>query len=56
MNRDGVAHTWTAVDGDFDSGALGSGESFQFTIDQPGEYAFFCSIHPSMMETVTVSG
>ncbi len=55
-NEDGVAHTWTAVAGTFDSGPLSSGESFEFSFDQPGEYAFFCSIHPSMKGTITVSG
>jgi plastocyanin len=55
-NDDGVPHTWTATDGPFDSGTLGTGGEFTFTFDEPGEFAYFCSIHPSMTGTITVEG
>ena len=55
-NDDGAAHTWTAVDGSFDSGTLASGESFEFTFDEPGTYEYRCDIHPSMIGTITVTG
>lgn len=55
-NDDGVAHTWTSPDGVFDSGSIPSGDSFEFTFAQAGEYEFFCSIHPSMAGTITVTG
>ena len=53
-NRDTAAHTWTSVDGVFDSGNLGNGDTFTFTFDTPGEYEFFCSIHPDMKGSITV--
>lgn len=56
VNRDGVPHTWTSTDGRFDSGSLGPGDSFTFTFDQPGEYAFYCKIHPYMEGKIVVEG
>lgn len=55
-NEDTVGHTWTEVEGDFDSGTLAEGESFEFSFDEPGEYEYFCSIHPTMTGTITVEG
>lgn len=55
-NEDSVGHTWTAVDGEFDSGTLAEGETFEFTFDEAGEFDYFCSIHPQMAGTVTVEG
>jgi len=55
QNDDGVAHTWTSA-GVFDSGSIGGGESFTFTFDEPGEYSFMCTIHPSMTGSITVTG
>ena len=55
-NEDTVSHTWTAVDGEFDSGNLAGGESFEHTFDDAGEFDFFCSIHPDMAGTITVEG
>ena len=56
VNEDGVPHTWTADDGAFDSGTLGSGESFEYAFEEAGEYSFFCEIHPGMTGTITVTG
>ena len=53
-NRDSVDHTWTSVDDVFNSGTLGGGDTFTFTFDTPGEYAYFCSIHPDMTGSITV--
>lgn len=39
---------------DFDSGLLGTGDSYELTFDDPGEYALFCVLHPAMTATVTV--
>ena len=55
-NADAAAHTWTSDDEVFDSGSLGQGEEFTFTFDEAGEYSFFCSIHPAMTGSITVSG
>lgn len=56
-NNDGVSHTWTSEDDVFDSEALGPGDTFEFTFDEPGEYPFFCSFHPGqMVGSITVEG
>lgn len=57
-NNDAFAHTVTASDGSpmsFDSGELRQGDSFAVTFDRPGEYPYFCRIHPTMRATVTVT-
>lgn len=54
-NQDGVAHTWTARDGTFNSGTLSQGETFEFTFTEAGDFDFFCSIHPEMTGSISVS-
>jgi len=56
VNEDGAPHTWTSVDGVFDSGRLAGGDEFTFVFEEPGTYDFFCEIHPSMTGTITVTG
>src|SRR5215217_7785694 len=58
VNNDQTAHTATATDPAraFDSGTLQPGQSYSFTFDKPGTYAYHCNIHPDMTATVTVSG
>lgn len=36
-------------DGRFDSGNISKGQNFQFSFAEPGEYPFFCAIHPATM-------
>ncbi len=55
-NTDGTSHTWTSRDEVFDSGSIASGSSFSFVFDTPGDYDFFCSIHPSMTGAISVTG
>jgi len=55
-NDDSAAHTWTSSDDTWPSAALGGGESFDFTFEEAGTYEFFCSIHPTMTGSVTVTG
>lgn len=40
-----LPHTVTADDGSFDSGTLGSGDTFSFTFEEAGSYAYYCRIH-----------
>ena len=58
-NNDGVAHTWTADGGAFDSGSIAPGASYSFTFTGSGTFAYHCSIHyplyQSMHGTVTVT-
>lgn len=53
-------HTTTSYDGLWDSGIIpgGSGESFSFTFNEPGTYAYFCRPHEAqgMVGSVTVTG
>ena len=39
-------------DGRFDSGSIAKGKNFQFSFTEPGEYPFFCAIHPATMTGV----
>ncbi len=61
-NQAGLPHTTTsgvpgAPTGEWSSGLLAMGQSFSHTFDKPGEFQYFCSIHPSLMQaTVTVTG
>jgi len=55
-NNDAVDHTWTSDDGDFDSGVLASGATFEFAFNEAGEFNYFCEIHPSMTSSVAVEG
>jgi plastocyanin len=53
-NDDSYEHTATANDGTFDSGKLAKGDTFDFTFDKAGTYAFKCAIHNSMTGKVVV--
>jgi YVTN family beta-propeller protein len=53
-NMDSQPHTVTSDDGFWDSGPLQPGDSFSVPLDQPGSYAYHCSIHPFMHGTVVV--
>jgi YVTN family beta-propeller protein len=54
-NHDTVPHTVTSNDGKWDSGTLQPGATFSQKFDQPGTYAYQCSIHPFMQGTVIVT-
>ena len=54
VNQDDLPHTVVAVDKSFRSKPLDTGDSFSFTFAKPGEYAYFCSIHPMMTGKVVV--
>lgn len=40
----------------FDSGVMNEGSAFLYTFDKAGDYSFFCTLHPWMTGTVSVSG
>ena len=55
-NADGTAHTLTARDGAFDTGAVDAGTTVAFTAPAaPGTYDYFCAIHPSMTGSLVVN-
>jgi len=48
-----IPHTSTSgepgdPDGLWDSGTLSSGESFTQTFDEPGEFVYYCTFHPTV--------
>jgi plastocyanin len=54
INRDSAPHTATADDGSFDTGDLEEGKLKSETFKEPGEFTYFCQIHPDMHGTVRV--
>ena len=54
-NEDGLEHSIAADDDSFRSDPLGTGSSFEFTFDAPGDYGYVCGIHPEMSGTVNVA-
>ena len=54
-NADTTQHTWSAVEGAFDSGALAPGDTFEFTFTEAGTFDYQCNFHPSMTGTIVVT-
>jgi plastocyanin len=55
-NRDDIPHTVASKDRLFKSKVMDTDESFSFTFTTPGEYTYFCSLHPHMTATIVVEG
>jgi plastocyanin len=55
-NQDGAQHSVTSANGAFDSGLFAQGGTFSREFHSAGEFAYFCTRHPSMTGTVTVVG
>lgn len=56
-NTGDLPHTVTKQEGpggDFDSGTLEPGDTFEQTFDTPGEIAYQCTIHPQQQGSLTV--
>ena len=53
-NNDSAPHTVTSDDGAFDSGRLDEGDTFEFTFEEAGTFAYHCDFHPNMTATITV--
>jgi plastocyanin len=53
-NKDNIIHDVTSNTSLFSSGSLANGATFSFTFNTVGTYPYICSIHPSMVGTVTV--
>ena len=56
VNNDTVAHTVTADDGLFDSGALQPGGAYNVWFKGSGQVAYHCTIHPDMKGSLVVGG
>jgi plastocyanin len=53
-NADDSPHTVREKDGKFKSAALDTDDTFSQTFSAPGEYEYFCSIHPRMVGKIVV--
>ena len=51
----GTTHHLVSDIGLFDSGLLLPGKSFAFTFAASGSYTYHCSIHPTMVGTITLT-
>ncbi len=51
-----IGHTTTSDDGIWDSGLMSPGDTFEQIFTEAGTLTYFCSIHPSMTASITVSG
>lgn len=54
INRDAAPHDATADDKSWKTERLGRNERGSVTFDRPGEFFYYCSIHPSMQARVLV--
>ncbi|MCV0392981.1 MAG: hypothetical protein K5790_06780 [Nitrosopumilus sp.] len=60
-NDDTAAHTVTSgtpadgADGKFDSSLFMAGGTFSVTLDEAGDYPYFCMVHPWMTGVITVN-
>lgn len=53
-NDDFVTHTVTDTEGSFDSEFIQAGNAWDYTFEKPGEFDYFCMLHPWMNGTVSV--
>jgi plastocyanin len=54
INRDDIPHTVVSTDKVFKSKVLDTDEKFSYTFTKPGQFPYFCSIHPKMTGKVIV--
>jgi plastocyanin len=54
INHDDIPHTVDSTQGKFKSAALDTDNTFQFRFTEPGEYPFYCRMHPKMTGKVVV--
>ena len=54
INHDDIPHTVDSTQGKFKSAALDTDDKFQFRFTEPGEYLFYCRIHPKMTGKIIV--
>lgn len=54
VNQDDIPHSVVADDKSFKSKVLDTDEKFSFTFTKPGEYGYFCGLHPHMTGKVIV--
>jgi len=55
VNDDQIPHTVAETHKVFRSGALDTNDSFSWVFNTPGEYDYFCALHPQMIGKIVVS-
>jgi plastocyanin len=55
VNDDQIPHTVAETHKVFRSGALDTHDSFSWVFNTPGEYEYFCVLHPQMIGKIVVS-
>ena len=55
-NSDDAAHTVTGEERSFDTGTVAAMAKGEITLYEPGELAYFCSIHDYMRGVIRVQG
>jgi plastocyanin len=53
-NADDIPHTVMSNNGLFKSKVLDTGDRFSFTFAKPGQFGYFCSLHPHMTGMIIV--
>jgi plastocyanin len=53
-NADDIPHTVVSKDGVFKSKVLDTGDHFSFTFAKPGQFGYYCSLHPHMTGNIIV--
>jgi plastocyanin len=54
INHDDIPHTVDSTQGKFKSAALDTNDKFEFKFTEPGEYPFYCRVHPKMTGKIIV--
>ena len=54
INHDDIPHTVDSTQGKFKSAALDTDDKFEFKFTEPGEYPFYCRLHPKMTGKIIV--
>lgn len=54
-NRDDIPHLIVDTAGKFRSKALDTNDTFSVKFDAPGEFSYFCALHPHMTGKVIVA-
>ena len=54
VNHDDIPHLVVASDGKYRSKALDTNDKFSIAFDKPGDYAYYCGLHPHMKGKIVV--
>jgi plastocyanin len=55
VNDDQIPHTVAETHKVFRSAALDTNDSFSWVFDTPGEFEYFCALHPQMIGRIVVT-